>query len=177
MAYTLLATVLQQWQQAPEWQQPQQFLRLLEHWPELVGAIVAEHTVPLEVTSEGVLLVAVASSTWAHHLMFSRSPLMGKIQQTLGILLSDICFSHRDWRPHCFTSLNNAPLLKAKALPPVPPAATPQEAFQRWQAQVRRRSQDYPFCPRCQCPTPIQELQRWGICGLCYTRQPRCQSR
>ncbi|QLL29856.1 DUF721 domain-containing protein [Thermosynechococcus sichuanensis E542] len=170
MAYTPLATVLQQWQQAAEWQQPQQFLRLLEHWPKLVGAIVAEHTVPLELTGQGVLLVAVASSTWAHHLMFSRSPLMAKIQQTLGIPLSDIRFSHRDWHSQRSAIAPHDPLPKVGDLPKVPPAATPQEAFQRWQAQVRQRSRDCPLCPRCQCPTPIKELQRWGLCGLCSTR-------
>lgn len=170
MAYVPLATVLQQLQQAPEWQQPQQFLHLLEHWPKLVGAVVAEHAVPVELTSQGVLLVAVASSTWAHHLMFSRSPLMAKIQQTLGIPLSDIRFSHRDWQPQCPAIAPHEALPKVGHLPNVAPAATPQEAFQRWQTQVRQRSRDYPLCPRCQCPTPIKELQRWGLCGLCYTR-------
>ncbi|WP_460193046.1 DciA family protein [Thermosynechococcus sp. FA-CM-4201] len=170
MAYVPLATVLQQWQQAPEWQQPQQFLRLLEHWPTLVGTIVAAHTVPLELTSQGVLLVAVASSTWAHHLMFSRSPLMAKIQQTLGIPLSDIRFSNRDWQPQRSAIASHEALPKVGNPPIVAPAATPQEAFQRWQAQVRQRSRDYPLCPRCQCPTPIKELQRWGLCGLCATR-------
>ncbi|WP_298616278.1 DUF721 domain-containing protein [uncultured Thermosynechococcus sp.] len=170
MAYTPLATVLQQWQQTPEWQQPRQFLCLLEHWPKLVGSIVAEHTVPLELTGQGVLLVAVANSTWAQHLMFSRSPLMAKIQQTLGIPLRDIRFSHRHWRPPCSAIATDDTLPKVGNLPTVAAAATPQEAFQRWQDQVRQRSRDYPLCPRCQCPTPIKELQRWGICGLCYAR-------
>ncbi|RMH64909.1 MAG: DUF721 domain-containing protein [Cyanobacteria bacterium J003] len=170
MAYTLLATVLQQWQQAPEWQQPHHFLRILAHWSELVGTIVAEHTVPLELTAEGVLFVAVASSTWAHHLTFSRSPLRAKIQQTLGISLSDIRFSHRDWRPPRPAIARPEALPKVGNLPNVAPAATPQEAFQRWQVQVCQRSRDYPLCPRCQCPTPVKELQRWGVCGLCYAR-------
>ncbi|URR35184.1 DUF721 domain-containing protein [Thermosynechococcus sp. HN-54] len=169
MAYTPLATVLQHWQQAPEWQQPQRFLRLLEQWPQLVGSIVAEHAVPVELTGQGVLRVAVASSTWAQHLMFSRSRLMAKIQQTLGIALTDIRFSNRDWRRRPQTTTEEA-LPQVGQLPSVLPAATPQEAFQRWQAQVRQRSRDYPLCPRCQCPTPLEELQRWGRCGLCYTR-------
>ncbi|MDM7326014.1 MAG: DUF721 domain-containing protein [Thermosynechococcus sp. Uc] len=170
MAYTPLATVLQQWQQTPEWRQRQQFLRLLQQWSQLVGAVVAEHSVPLELTSQGVLRVAVANSTWAQHLMFSRSPLMAKIQQTLGIALRDICFSSRHWRPPSPANATDDTLPKVGSLPSLAAAATPQEAFKRWQDQVRRRSRDYPLCPRCQCPTPIKELQRWGVCGLCYTR-------
>lgn len=170
MAHAPLATVLQQWQQAPEWQQPQQFLRLLEYWPNLVGAVVAEQAIPTELTSQGVLRVAVASSTWAHHLMFSRSLLIAKIQQTLGIALTDIRFSNRDWCPRRSLIIRDDPLPTVGHLPKVAPAVTPQEAFQRWQAQVRQRSRDNPLCPRCQCPTPLKELQRWGLCGLCYTR-------
>lgn len=117
MAYVPLATVLQQWQQAPEWQQPQHFLRLLEQWPQLVGAVVAEHAVPVELTSQGVLHVAVASSTWAHHLMFSRSPVMVKIQQTLGIPLSDIRFSNRDWQPQRSAIASHEALPKVGHLP------------------------------------------------------------
>ncbi|XFA73003.1 DUF721 domain-containing protein [Thermosynechococcaceae cyanobacterium Okahandja] len=174
MAYTSLATVLNDLGQTREWQRPQQFLQLLEHWPQLAGALMAQQSFPVDLNAEGVLTVAVASSTWAHHLTFSRSQLLTKIQQTLGIPLKDIHFSHRYWSaPRSTAAKGESSLPRAVALPPLPsPAKTPQEAFKRWQQQVQERSRGLGRCPLCQCPTPAVELHRWRVCGLCHVRQP-----
>ena len=50
-------------------------------------------------------------------------------------------------------------------------AVTPIESFERWATQVRSRSQALPLCPKCQCPTPPGELQRWQVCGVCAAKQ------
>ncbi len=174
MAYTSLATVLQHLGQTSEWQRPQQFLRLLEQWPQIVGALMAQQSFPVDLNDQGVLTVAVASSTWAHHLTFSRAQLLAKIQQTLGIALRDIHFSHRYWSASRRTTvLGTTPQLPRVPLvsPTTHPAKTPHEAFQRWRQHLEERSRTLGRCPACQCPTPAQELQRWGVCGLCHVRR------
>ncbi|MCH9054441.1 DUF721 domain-containing protein [Parathermosynechococcus lividus] len=173
MAYSSLATLLDRLGQTSEWQQPQHFLRLLEQWPHIAGEMIAQQSFPVNLNAQGILTVAVASSTWAHHLTFLRSQLLAKIQHTLGIELQDIRFSHRYWSaPRPAPPATTTPLQRATTLPKLQnPAKTPQEAFQRWQQQVQQRSRSLGTCPVCQCPTPATELHSWGVCGLCYVRQ------
>lgn len=172
MAYASLATVLEYLQQKREWQQPQQFLQLLEHWPDIAGAMIAQQSFPVDLNEQGILTVAVSSSTWAHHLRFSRSQLLAKIQQTLGIQLQDIRFSHRYWSAPRAAGAATTPLPRVPTLAPLQnPPKTPQEAFERWQQQVQQQSRSLAKCPVCQCPTPAAELHRWRVCGLCYVRQ------
>ena len=45
----------------------------------------------------------------------------------------------------------------------------PVHVFHHWAAQIQRRSQHLPKCPKCQCPTPAGELKRWSVCSLCAT--------
>jgi predicted nucleic acid-binding Zn ribbon protein len=52
-----------------------------------------------------------------------------------------------------------------------PQVATPIAAFEQWATQVRSRSQTLPLCPKCDCPTPAGELQRWQVCGVCAAKQ------
>lgn len=47
---------------------------------------------------------------------------------------------------------------------------TPVETFHDWAAKIQKRAQRLPKCPRCQSPTPIGELQRWGVCSLCIAQ-------
>jgi predicted nucleic acid-binding Zn ribbon protein len=52
-----------------------------------------------------------------------------------------------------------------------PQVATPIAAFEQWATQIRSRSQTLPLCPECNCPTPVGELQRWQVCGVCAAKQ------
>jgi len=44
------------------------------------------------------------------------------------------------------------------------------DAFQQWADTMQRRSQHFPLCPQCHCPSPVGELKRWSVCSLCAAK-------
>ena len=153
----------------------QQYHRLLEIWQAVVEPSVALQTRPLYVTRQ-VLSVATSSSVWAQTLSLQRYALLKKLNVQLGEPLVDIRFSTAHWHKRAHGSKAIAPSLeghpsRAKHVPTrLHPGKTPQEALERWSKVIQERS-PLPTCPRCQCPTPEGELQRWGLCYHCITKQ------
>jgi len=165
------------------------------HWLEIVGPVVAAQTLPVKLY-RGVLQVATASSAWAQNLVFERQRLMEKLNQALSLELVDIRFSTAQWH----TSAASTPLQEAdpvdhlwqehpsrievnhldgvepasesdRTAPDTPAKITAKEAFERWSRVMRSRSRQLPLCPRCHCPTPPGELERWQVCALCAPQQ------
>ena len=56
---------------------------LLGRWPELVGEVVAEHSVP-EAFREGVVVVRTSSTNWAAQLRLMAPQLLAKMNASLG---------------------------------------------------------------------------------------------
>ncbi len=54
---------------------------LLNQWDKVVGARLAQHTKPLYVTQEGVLLVATESSIWSHQLKFLERQIIERVKK------------------------------------------------------------------------------------------------
>ena len=54
--------------------------RIWDLWDGLVGEIVAENARPAAIKGS-ILVVNVASSTWMHHLQFSKKEIIKKINQ------------------------------------------------------------------------------------------------
>ncbi|MBD0261718.1 MAG: DUF721 domain-containing protein [Tolypothrix sp. Co-bin9] len=168
-------------------QQP--FPRLLKCWAEVVGTVIAAHTQPLSIQRD-VLRVATSSAAWAQNLTFERQRLLVKLNEKLPDPLVDIRFSTAGWkRPQ-----NKANQQKALSLREHPsyvgdetsvrgdgqsPAggdrASKSEnanvAFENWAKAMQARSHNLPVCPQCQSPTPPGEIQRWGVCCVCATKQ------
>lgn len=154
----------------------QMFRHLLACWSEVVGVQAASHTRPVSI-SRGVLWVATSSSSWASNLSFQRHRLLKKLNAQLPSPLVDIRFSTAQWQNNfCHNSVDaevweaHPSRIDAESLPSfsqTPELKDPQAAFQHWADLVQERSQQLPLCPHCQCPTPIGELQRWGVCALC----------
>lgn len=56
---------------------------LLGRWPELVGPVVAEHSVP-EAFRDGVVVVRTSSTNWAAQLRLMAPQMLAKMNQALG---------------------------------------------------------------------------------------------
>jgi predicted nucleic acid-binding Zn ribbon protein len=162
----------------------QQFSSVLECWSQVVGAVVASQTRPLAI-SRGVLLVATSSSALSNNLFLERQKILAKVNAHLPSPLADIHFSTARWHndsrllgsanSYSEVSFSKHPSRIENAASP-PPSKTPQikdpmVAFQHWAEVVRERSQHLPLCPQCQRPTPVGEIDRWGVCALCAPKQ------
>lgn len=175
MSLQPLNQVLTSLQTKPMWQEQQQFQHLLKRWPQIVGPVVGAQTRPLTITQRAVLKVATSSAVWAQNLAFERHLILEKLNTCLAKPLVDIQFSSSQWQSKPKTQKiqqalkpNQTTSLARSALPP----QDAQTAFQHWAKTLQARSRQLPLCPRCQCPTPASELQRWSICALCAARRP-----
>lgn len=56
---------------------------VFEHWPEVVGPGIAEHTRPVSV-EDGCLVIAADDSTWASHLQWSQADIVERLSARLG---------------------------------------------------------------------------------------------
>jgi predicted nucleic acid-binding Zn ribbon protein len=162
------------------WQEPP-LQRVLKCWYEVVGKALIKHTKPVWIQRD-VLQVATSSAAMAQNLTFERQRLLEKLNQRLPTPLTDIHFSTANWY--------KSPLPKENiiiALPSEHPsyvgeklkisrsqvsvAKNINEAYGKWAEIVKARSHDLSLCPKCQCPTPPGELQRWGVCSFCAAKQ------
>lgn len=189
MAFSTLHQVIQKLDQRKPWQPRQEFQRILDCWPEVVGPAVAAHTRPLAIQRQ-TLRVSTSSPVWSQNLAFQRCQILDKLNDRLsGQPLTDIRFStaqwQRDrpnspspaqayvdqlWREHPSRS-ESRPQTTSGGKPTSPNASDPNAVFQQWAAAVQGRSRRFPLCPSCQCPTPAGELERWSVCALCAAQK------
>ncbi len=181
MSFKSLHHVLSTLQAQTGWQD-QPFHRLLKHWPEAVGVVVASHTQPLSIQRD-LLWVATSSAVWAQELTFGRQPLLAKLNAYLPSPLIDIRFSTAHWQcpkdnkpdagnqpqtdlwrehPSYVVDVSRLPNTDAR-----PNSQNPKAAFQHWAKVMQARSYGLPLCPQCHCPTPVGELRRWDVCAIC----------
>ena len=158
--------------------------RLLRAWVEAVGPVVAGQTRPLSIYND-VLRVATSSSAWAQNLVFERQRILTKLNVILSMSLVDIRFSSAQWQEQPRSELTASlqaqlwqqhPSRLTEGAPVIgiqrPESLTdPIQAFKHWGNLMRSRTQNMPFCPQCQCPTPPGELKRWAVCSLCAAKQ------
>lgn len=176
MSFKSLNHILGAIEKQPGSSQLFQYQCLLKCWAEVVGAAVAAQTRPIGI-GRGVLSVATSSSVWAQELTYRRCLILEKLNAQLPSPLTDIRFSTAQWqlnRTSVLPSSSEHPsrLARSKPLSKASLSANdPQLAFQNWAEMMRSRSQQLPLCSQCHCATPPGEIQRWGICALCATKQ------
>jgi predicted nucleic acid-binding Zn ribbon protein len=178
MPFQPISQVLNTLRQRRGWKEYQQFQQVLKIWPEAVGKAVSLQTRPVGVDIRGVLKVATSSSTWSQNLGFERRHILVKLNQRLAHSLTDIHFSSGQWSGRQWPSgQQQSPVRYLGTFvhaPPTPslqePRRDPQTAFRAWARVIRQHSQNLPLCPRCQCPTPPEELKPKGVCTLCSVR-------
>jgi predicted nucleic acid-binding Zn ribbon protein len=159
-------------------QQP--FPRLLKCWDKVVGSAIASHTQPLSI-QRNVLRVATSSAAWAQNLTFERQRLLVKLNEKLPDPLVDIHFSTAGWKRPQERANQQKTLLPCEhpsylgdeigLMCEVLPTKNANAAFENWKSLMQRRSHNLPICPQCQSPTPPGEIQRWGVCSICATKQ------
>lgn len=174
-----LQTALQGFQADPAWEKRHLLLQIRRAWPEVVGSVVATHTDPVRIQRE-VLQVATSTAAWAQNLAFQRQLILVKLNPNLARPLEDIRFLPGEWHRQRsqIGSLASEELKTDGAIPDpdrpkLPPAQTPQEAFQRWARRVKESQLTMYPCPACSCPAPREELDRWFVCGFCRHQHPR----
>lgn len=180
MSFKSVNDILEVLEAQAEWQE-QPFQRLLKCWAEVVGPVVAAHTLPSSIERD-VLRVGTSSAAWAQNLTFERQRLLLKLNEKLSIALVDIRFSTALWRRPQDTpkeqqtmSLCEHPSYVGDQMNVAHDVTSAPEdanaAFQNWARTVQARSHGLPLCPLCDCPTPPGELQRWGVCSVCAAKQ------
>lgn len=183
MSFKSLPQLLNSISNQESWRGRQQFQKLLACWFDVVGAAVAAQTRPVSIQRQ-VLQVATSSSAWAQNLAFERHRILEKLNERLGLGLTDIRFSTAHWqvefRPSGVENASEAVILwrehpsRVTEIPRSfrqPTPRDPQIAFRNWARAVRAQSQHLPLCPACHSPTPEGELIRWSICSLCAAQQ------
>ncbi|NJL47322.1 MAG: DUF721 domain-containing protein [Leptolyngbyaceae cyanobacterium SM2_5_2] len=150
MPLDAIGRVIHQLEQQPNWRSRGVFRRILERWPEMVGAVVARQTRPVRLNRQ-VLYVAVANPMWAQTLTLERLTILTKLNHHLQIDLEDLRFSSGDWFRHPTSTLplgamapqivpdwlRQHPSFEPGAIPSIAPPTqrlSPQESFQRWAA-------------------------------------------
>lgn len=183
MSFQSLPQLLNSMSSQESWRGRRQFQQLCNCWFEIVGAVVAAQTRPTGIQRH-VLQVATSSSVWAQNLAFERHRILEKLNDRLGLGLTDIRFSTAHWQSEFDrTGVENASeaailwrehpsrLMGGIRSPRQPTASDPQTAFRNWARAVRAQSQHLPLCPTCHSPTPEGELIRWSVCSLCAAQQ------
>lgn len=177
------------------WQVQKQFRLVLLHWPKSVGFAVARKTRPVGI-QRGTLYVATETSAWAQTLSYERLNILRKLNRYQRLPLKSIRFSTAQWAQEegsgkaiadmaianikTDTKTNKSRLShhpsyigEVPTLPTATSQQTPKEAFQRWASTLQQMQRNQSICLHCRCHCPQGELERWGRCALCATRQWR----
>ncbi len=174
MAFTTLATLLNQIQRKPAWQNYHRYSAIVTHWKTVVPAKFASKTRPMGIRRQ-ILWVGTESAAIAQHLTLQRYTILKPLNRLLDEPLNDIHFSSVYWTVNPpQTNLENqqfpsSPLFEIEDIKRC--NATPEEAFQGWAEIIRQRSHQFPLCPLCQSPLLPLEEKRWSMCGYCHSCQ------
>ncbi len=180
MSFKSVNNILDVLKNQAKWQE-HPFQDLLDHWSQIVGKVIGNHTQPLYI-KQGILWVATSSSAWAQNLTFERQSLIVKLNNVLPTPLADVRFSTSGWqrqKNQNKATQNLSPCYHPSYIGrPIKIESNtkramnnPQTVFQDWGTAVKMRSHDLSLCPQCNCPTPAGELKRWGICFLCAAKR------
>ncbi|AKI98130.1 DUF721 domain-containing protein [Kosmotoga pacifica] len=82
-SYKLLSDVLDELSRTNPLLKKLKILRLKNEWPEIVGAVVAQHSRIVDY-SEGTLVVGADDGVWLHELSIKKTVIMNKINKYLG---------------------------------------------------------------------------------------------
>jgi predicted nucleic acid-binding Zn ribbon protein len=176
---TSVSDILDILQARGHWQTPPLQI-LLKCWHEVVGSNIALQTRPVSIYRD-VLRVATSSAAWAQTLTFERKNLLSKVNQKLSVPLTDIHFSTAGWNISSSRPKPQKPsytehpfyIEQITASEPVDTNTrlSVNATFDSWVKRMQASSHNLPLCPQCSCPTPVGEIQRWGICALCAAKR------
>jgi predicted nucleic acid-binding Zn ribbon protein len=183
MSFNSLEQLIQKLLLAPEWEKQRHYLLARDCWYKTVNAKIARYTRPLSLDRQ-ILFIATQSAPWSQTLSLQRHQLLKKLNSQLSFILVDLRFSPVNWQEreivtetqtiaaHPSSIVSNPSLERpenpVKIQNELHIGKTPSEALEQWLATIKARSQSLPTCPCCHTPTPMGELERWGICAYCF---------
>jgi predicted nucleic acid-binding Zn ribbon protein len=129
-----------------EWRRNGNLAALWQAWPKLAGPQLAPHCRPLRLQS-GCLVVGAAPGPWLQALQYTRPQLLGALRAA-GFAVREVRVEQHHAGP----------------LPP-PGSSELEDSWRHHPSRVDRHGTGR--CPRCGCPAPAGEIQRWGHCGFC----------
>ncbi len=178
MSFESLDLVFKVVEQQPSWEQVREYKKLLAIWLNIVGEKIAHHSRPTAIDRQ-VLYVATSSAAWAQNLSLQRHQMLKKLNEFFTEPIVDIRFSSARWYTNsqgaiadlpAETMANHPSIVPLKAIESeVPISDNLQEVFAHWLRHLQKRTEELPSCPRCHCPTPPGELQRYSMCVYCAT--------
>ena len=186
MSFNSLHNVLETIEKQPSWKIQQEHRHLVKCWQSVIEPKIALHTRPLYMARK-IFWVATSSSVWAQTLSLKRHTLLKKLNALLPYKLIDIRFSSAHWHQQNQSQRDSSNTQATQRKDPSKMEnneviisslssldddnSNPKAAFERWAKVIKKRSQQLPPCPHCQCPTPLSELQRWNLCSHCVAKQ------
>jgi len=183
--------ILNQLEQQPGWEKFRLHRQLLKSWDSIVSPKIAQNTRPLYV-NRGVLWVATKSAARAQELSFQRYSLLKKLNRKLPYSVKDIRFSSSQWHQKnedkqslktALFSLSNKQKDQANATQQkslnqgikrevkVTSAQAAKLAAKHWLETIEHNSANFFTCPKCNAPTPLGEIERWGLCYHCIAQK------
>jgi predicted nucleic acid-binding Zn ribbon protein len=174
MTFNSLEQSLQKLLLAPELEKQRHYLLARDCWYETVNEKIARHTRPTSLDRQ-ILFVATQSAPWSQTLSLQRARLLQQLNLKLPFTLLDLRFSTARWRLEKIdvsekTIGSHPSTIEEFDRQPHQIPKTPKESLEIWLRAIEARSQSLPPCPHCRIPTPIGELERWGICAYCFAR-------
>jgi len=173
MSFKPLPQIIKRIEAQPQWDTLRLYRRLVDCWGQVVAPKAAQHSHPVSLARQ-ILWVATSSSVWAQTLALQRSTLLKKLDILVPDAVKELRFSAANWRSAQKTAVHFGTVVKKDDLILEEDDSDPktvQEVCQNWLEEIQAKGADLPLCPRCNCPTPVEELARWAICAFCVTRE------
>ncbi len=182
MSFESLKLVLNSIANQPQWEKQKEYHHLVECWQKVVSEKIAKHTKLLYLQRK-ILWIATPNAVWAQNLTLQRYSLLQKLNQKMTQPLTDIRFSSARWYQN---SQDNKQYIDTLELHPsfvklnvdfpiatdtISSKVTLNQAFEKWQETIKRRSPLLVKCPLCESPTPEGELERWEMCAYCFQKK------
>ena len=129
------------------WSDFDKLLNLSNDWAKVVGKELAKECKPLKIENN-ILTIVANHPQWRQALIYNKHKLKESILK-LGINLKNIRIiqNYQD-------KSNKDKILNSKLL---------------WENHPSRiKNQQIQNCKKCERPTPLRELERWGKCSFCW---------
>jgi predicted nucleic acid-binding Zn ribbon protein len=174
MSFQSLNQIIQQLETQPEWEIQRQYRRLVASWSEIVEPKVAKNSRPVYLFRQ-ILHVATSNSVWSQTLVLKRLQILKKINILFPDLVKELRFSSAHWnqaKPSDSTHPSDWGRRETvEVITDNSDIQSPQSTFNNWIANKQIIAEKSPLCPKCSCPTPVGELERWSMCAFCITKE------
>lgn len=177
MSFKPLQKIINKLQQQPEWENQRVYQDIVSCWSQIVTGEAAKHSRPVNLARQ-TLWVATANSVWAQSLSWQKLSILKNLETIAPHRVGKIYFSSAHWGKRGVSVASETDQSRhPSALGPLTweipsnPPTNPEAALASWKAKIEKRNKNLPLCPSCQAPTPPGEINRWGVCAYCVSKE------